>query len=139
MINLDELLSNLQEWIKTDRELDNTLIRLNNLKSYLDEETERMQRERTYKVRLPLRLVIHQKYAFDDVSNPEELERHRQAINAYNKDVEVYNKLLDKDKRMVNEVAKQIKALTFEQYQDAMEGQGTIKEFNKLKNTWRVG
>lgn len=139
MINLDELLSNLQEWIKTDRELDNTLIRLNNLKSYLDKETERMQRERTYKVRLPLRLVIHQKYAFDDVSNPEELERHRQAINAYNKDVEVYNKLLDKDKRMVNEVAKQIKALTFEQYQDAMEGQGTIKEFNKLKNTWRVG
>lgn len=62
MINLDELLSDLQEWIKTDCELDNTLIRLNNLKSYLDEETERMQRERIHKVKLPLRLVIHQKY-----------------------------------------------------------------------------
>ena len=62
MINLDELLSNLQEWIKTDCELDNTLIRLNNLKSYLDEETERMQCERIHKVKLPLRLVIHQKY-----------------------------------------------------------------------------
>lgn len=139
MINLDKLLNDIQEWIKTNNEMKNALIRINNQKKCLEKETERMQHERVYKVKLPLRLVIHQKYAFDDVSNPEELERHRQAINAYNKDVEAYNKLLDKDKRMVNEVAKQIKALTFEQYQDAMEGQGTIKEFNKLKNTWRVG
>lgn len=139
MINLDKLLSDLKEWSETDCKLNNILIRLNNLKSYLDEETERMQRERTYKIRVPLRLVIRQKYVFDDVSNPEELERHRQAINVYNKDVETYNKLLDKDKRMVNEITKQINKLTFEQFQDAMNGQGTLEEFNKLKNTWRVG
>lgn len=138
MINLDELLSDLQEWIKTDRELDNTLIRLNNLKKYLDEETERMQRERIHKVKLPLRLVIHQKYLFDDVSNTEELKQYKQAINTYNKDVDTYNKLLDKDKYLVNEISEQIKALTFEQYQDAMNGQGTLEGFNKLKNTWCI-
>ena len=86
-----------------------------------------------------MRLIIHQKYAFDDVSNPQELERYKQAIDAYNKDVATYNKLLDKDKYLINKISEQIKALTFEQYQDAMDGQGTIKEFNKLKNTWRVG
>lgn len=138
MINLDKLLINLQEWIKTDRELDNTLIRLNNLKSYLDEETERMQRERIHKVKLPLRLVIHQKYLFDDVSNTEELKQYKQAINTYNKDVDTYNKLLDKDKYLVNEISEQIKGLTFEQYQDAMNGQGTLEGFNKLKNTWCI-
>ena len=102
MINLDELLSDLKEWIKTDCKLNNTLIRLNNLKSYLDEETERMQRERTYKIKLPLRLFIHQKYLFDDVNNLEELEQYKQAIDTYNKDVATYNKLLDKDKHLIN-------------------------------------
>ena len=139
MINLEKLLSDIQEWIKTDNEIKNALIRINNQKSDLEKEAERMQRERVRKVKLPLRLVIHQKYVFDDLNNPEELERHRQAIKAYNKDVDAYNKLLDKDKRMVNEIAQQIKALTYEQYQDAMNGQGTLEEFNKLKNTWRVG
>ena len=67
------------------------------------------------------------------------MKQYKQAINTYNKDVDTYNKLLDKDKYLVNEISKQIKALTFEQYQDAMNGQGTFEEFKELKNVWCIG
>lgn len=131
MVNL--ILKNLLEYNTLGGQLLNAYKRVNNLQAYLDKELEKLQRERTYKLKFPLNLIFR-KTIFDDVSDPEEIESYNETIAVYNEELKHAKDLANERKRLKHKLKTMIAVLDFEELEQAFLEGGSTKE--KAKETY---
>lgn len=133
MVNL--ILKNLLEYNTLGGQLLNAYKRVNNLQAYLDKELEKLQRERTYKLKFPLNLIFR-KTIFDDVSDPEEIESYNETIAVYNEELKHAKDLANERKRLKHKLKTMIAVLDFEELEQAFLEGGSTKE--KAKKTYNA-
>lgn len=131
MVNL--ILKNLLEYNTLGGQLLNAYKRVNNLQAYLDKELEKLKRERTYKLKFPLNLILR-KPIFDDVSDPEEIESYNETIAVYNEELKHAKDLANERKRLKHKLKTMIAVLDFEELEQAFLEGGSTKE--KAKETY---